>query len=110
MSLELESIRAFCEARIAKYRALEAKAGAAAAHEQFAVAAACQQLLDDLDAMPPATVPERIPAMIRRTLDDYATHHLPPGQCIAAVLAGDLFGAMRHMDAETAAMEAYART
>jgi hypothetical protein len=49
----------------------------------------------------PIYEPDRIPPMIRQTLDDYGKRGLPPGDCLRAVLCGDLFLAFARADDET---------
>lgn len=44
-----------------------------------------------------------IPAAQRQSLDSYAQHGLPPGHCLRAVLAGDLFSAFSRADPEVQA-------
>lgn len=54
--------------------------------------------------------PDRIPPMIRESLDCYAKHGVPPGDCLRAILSGDLFLAYARADDETSsAMPAIVR-
>ncbi len=53
--------------------------------------------------MHPIYDPDRIPPLTRQTLDDYAKHGMQPGDCLRAVLAGDLFAAFARADDLTAA-------
>lgn len=46
---------------------------------------------------------DRIPPMVRQTLDDYGKHGLQPGAGVRAILAGDLFGAIARVDVDTMA-------
>jgi hypothetical protein len=103
VTLELDAVRALCASRIEQANRAEAAVGVAGATTEIAERGVCEQVIAILDGGPPLTSPERIPATTRRTLDDYAAHGLPPGQCLCALLAGDLFGAFARADAETAA-------
>lgn len=103
MSLEIDRVRAFCAGRISEARGLEAQLGEAGASDELAVAATCQQLIDELDAMPALIAPVRIPDDTRKALADYAAHGLQPGHCLRAILAGDLFAALSRADYRVAA-------
>jgi len=51
-------------------------------------------------SLPTLISPDLIPPQTRQSMDDYAAHGLQPGQCLRAVLAGDLFEAMSRADDE----------
>lgn len=52
--------------------------------------------------MHPIYDPDRVPPLIRETLDDYGKHGTPPGDCTRAILCGDLYLAYARADDETA--------
>ena len=98
---DLEKLRAFAQGLIEERDHMIDEVGLAGASIEVARAGTAERLIALLDAPPPLTSPDRIPPDARRALDDYAAHGLQPGQCLRAVLAGDLFEAMSRADDET---------
>lgn len=98
---DFENLRAFAQGIIEERDHMVDEVGLAGASIEVARAGTAERLIALLDATPPLTSPDRVPATIRKSIDDYAAHGLQPGQCLRAVLAGDLFEAMSRADDET---------
>ena len=100
---DLERIKAICQSFIEESEHQVTEVGEAGAHDAVMRAASCRIVLKAIDGFPDARAFERIPEDTRRTLDDYAGVGLPPGDCMRAVLSGDLFQAFARADAVTVA-------
>lgn len=97
---DLETIRALCQGFIEEAEHQVDEVGLAGAVDAVSKSIACRDILAAIDARPPLIDASRIPAVISVSLDLYQNQGLPPGQCVRAVLEGDLFHAMSRADDE----------
>lgn len=95
---DLDKLRAFAQGLIDEAAHVVDECGVVGGHVEVTRAEVARRLLAELDAMPPLTSPDRIPPILRQSIDDYRDHGLRPDQFLCAVLAGDLFGAMARAD------------
>lgn len=98
---DLDRLRAFAQGYIDEANHIVDVCGVVGGHIEVARAEVARKLLDQLDAIPPPTSPDRIPPAIRSGLDRYAKDGIRPGDCLYAILCGDLFGAFARADPET---------
>lgn len=75
--------------------------GVAGGNLEVARAEVARELIAWINAQPAVLSPDRVPPAIRLRLDMYATMRVGPGHCVAAILAGDLYGAFARADPET---------
>lgn len=104
---DLETLRACAQGIIDEADHQRDEVGEAGAAEAIAKASAARAMLDQIDALPPLTSPDRIPPAIRAGIDRYRAWGLRTGDCLYRILVGDLFGAFLAADpATTEAMPA----
>lgn len=95
---DIEHIRVLCQGIIDEAAHTTDEVGEAGAQIERIRAKVCREVVDLIDARPLLISPERIPALQRASLENYAAHGLHPGQFLRAVLEGDLFAAMSRGD------------
>lgn len=98
---DLEKLRACAQGIIDEADHQRDEVGEAGAAEAIAKASAARAMLDQIDALPPLTSPDRIPQLIADALVRYVNSGIMPGHCLRAVLGGDLYQAFARADPET---------
>ncbi len=92
---DIERIRALAQTFLDEAQHQIDEVGETGAHQAVTSAKVCRQIIAEIALLPAATSPDRIPAAVRKELDDYASVGARPSAFVRAVLEGDLFVAFR---------------